>query len=152
MRGVDDAIRDRQPHRCIAYQPERAAPPGARSVGLVVDALHEHEEVRVLGEDRIPATLGRCPPVSGGRPGTPGRRTVRLVVQVDTDDGGVGRVALCEHPPVGDPPRLRILRCVPELRLAARVRPVLVEDHVKTGALRRRDDVVHDLQRREPGE
>src|SRR5215469_11493368 len=78
---------------------------------------------------------------------------MRLVAEIDSDHSGVAGVALCQHLPVGDPTRLRILGCVPKparLCAVAGLRAMVVENHLQAKATCVLDDPVEDLKRVEP--
>ena len=147
VRRVHHPVGDLELDRVRLDVGQAAAPPGARAVALLLDALDEDQPVRVGGQHGVAGAGRRRRPVAARVPASPARRAVRLVVQVRADDDGVVAVALGELHPVGDPAALGVLRRVPQRRLRSGVRAVPVEDDPQPAGSRCRDDLVHHLQR-----
>jgi hypothetical protein len=70
----------------------------------VLHPLDDHQQPRILFQDGVSGSGGGRRPVSSRVTAAPARLAVRLVVEVDADDGVVPGVPRGEHPPVGDPP------------------------------------------------
>src|SRR5437763_5749969 len=124
---------------------EIAAPP-VRVATDPFDSLHDDEPVRVDTKDGITGALGRHPPVGPRVSITPGRGSMRLVMQVSRDDRRLATVPARQHRPVVDPAGLRDAICVPEFALGVSTGPMSIEDDRQTWAPGALDAPVHHLQ------
>src|SRR5205809_3994802 len=124
---------------------EIAAPPVSVAIDSS-DSLHDDEPIRIDTKDGITGALGRHPPVGTRVPITPGRGSMRLVMQVSRDDRRLGTVPARQHRPVVDPAGLRDAICIPEFALGISTGPMSIEDDRQTSAPSALDDPVHHLQ------
>ena len=90
VRGVDQPAGGVQPHRRGAGIREIAAPPVTPRGGFL-DTLHDDQQVGVGGEHGVATPLGGQSPVVHAAV-APGGGSVRLVVEIDADDGRVARI------------------------------------------------------------
>ena len=153
VRRVHQPVGDVEPHRVGADAFQVAAPPvpveGLPAGDLALDALNNYQPVRRLRKHGVASQLCGAPPV-GGRPGSPSRRSVGLVLQVSADHVGLARVAGGERRPGGQPVGLgEAVLAVPEVVHEPVVcLRVVVEQDQQALAPRLVDDDVHHLLRR----
>ena len=153
MGGVDQPPGDIEHDRPVLHAHEVAAPP----VVLVVvrlDAFDEDQPVRVGGQHGIAGPLGRRGPVGCGI-AAPGRRPVRLVVQIGADHGRIAGIVPGQHRPVGDPLLLGVSALVPQpvgVGASPGAGAMVIEDDLQADLAGIGHDLVHDLQAGEAGQ